>query len=905
MYTEVYEQLTTSIETTAAQSFAFDYWSGGGDLKNLADLKQELEECLKSSNTAARDSSDVNNVGDTLAKIANHLETETKLAGDKNVWQLPLEERISLLSTWKEEIDREALVKQVTTLHFDLQRANRRIKGIHQRLDQQVLKKQNVIGLTTTACASNWMLLKNLELEVVICEEAAEVLEAHTLCTLLPSIEHAIFIGDPLQLRPEVDQPILSLETRLGFDYRLDESLFERCMNPKDPSLPPMPTSHLSVQRRMHPEISCLSKLTYPYLLDHSQTWKNPTTIGIIDRVYWVDHEQPETCPNEATKSYSNNYEVDMVTRFVQYLLRNNGYSLGDIAVLTPYNGQLAALNQALKSTCNIWLSEKDRQALLEDGLLEEKDAGPFDDKEKVRMGDMLRVATIDNFQGDEAKIVILSTVRSGGGTGFLRTHNRINVACSRARDGFYIIGNSSTLQTVPAWRHIIDILVMNGKIGYSFRLGCTIHMKQVYHISKPGDFDLVRPCQVSCTGRLPCKHSCKENCHPLSLHAIFKCHEPCSKTLDCGHACQKECHEDCQACTYRIGTQKLSCGHTVDVICPDIVQECQEIIEELKLPCGHTKTLRCSEIDNIYDCEAECSKPLLCGHLCRNICSNCSNGNHPPCSTPCGKVLSCGHKCDTECHSLVSFDTPCPACQQPCRRSCSHGHCQNPCSMICDPCVKFHESTCTHKNKSAVICSLPPEHMPCNEPCTRVLNCGHLCPSLCGEICLEGCCPECTTGLFPSKFVMLIPECGHIFEVEELDARVLRGPSSVSPNGRVLEIPLGAAPAEAPTCFCGGSLQKVNRYAVLIQGGQILQTIDRLIAKIGRRLEILGSRLRAAEYNLLESWTSFRESIRPNPLAARENLRIIGERTAGLLDLKKDASSFRGEQFERRENQC
>lgn len=58
-----------------------------------------------------------------------------------------------------------------------------------------------MIGLTTTAFAINWSMLNQIGIQTVICEEAGEVMEAHTLCTLLPSVEHAIFIGDPLQLR--------------------------------------------------------------------------------------------------------------------------------------------------------------------------------------------------------------------------------------------------------------------------------------------------------------------------------------------------------------------------------------------------------------------------------------------------------------------------------------------------------------------------------------------------------------------------------------------------------------------------------------------------------------------------------------------------------------------------------
>jgi superfamily I DNA and/or RNA helicase len=38
-----------------------------------------------------------------------------------------------------------------------------------------------------------------------VIEEAGQVLEAHVLATLFPSIQHIIAIGDPQQLRPTVN----------------------------------------------------------------------------------------------------------------------------------------------------------------------------------------------------------------------------------------------------------------------------------------------------------------------------------------------------------------------------------------------------------------------------------------------------------------------------------------------------------------------------------------------------------------------------------------------------------------------------------------------------------------------------------------------------------------------------
>ena len=57
----------------------------------------------------------------------------------------------------------------------------------------------------------------------------------------------------------------------------------------------------------------------------------------------------------------------------------------------------------------------------------------------------LVRVDTVDNYQGKENKIVIVSTVRNNPmlNPGFLRSPNRINVAISRAMERLFIIGAS------------------------------------------------------------------------------------------------------------------------------------------------------------------------------------------------------------------------------------------------------------------------------------------------------------------------------------------------------------------------------------------------------------------------------------------------------------------------------
>ena len=59
-------------------------------------------------------------------------------------------------------------------------------------------------------------LLAKLEYNVAICEEAGEVLEAHTLCFLKSNLQHLILIGDHLQLRPHISSYDLSAENKGG-----------------------------------------------------------------------------------------------------------------------------------------------------------------------------------------------------------------------------------------------------------------------------------------------------------------------------------------------------------------------------------------------------------------------------------------------------------------------------------------------------------------------------------------------------------------------------------------------------------------------------------------------------------------------------------------------------------------
>lgn len=186
-------------------------------------------------------------------------------------------------------------------------------------------------------------------------------------------------------------------------------------------------------------------------------------------------------------------------------------------------------------------------------------------------------MSTIDNFQGEEARIVIVSLTRSNaaGKIGFLSEAQRVNVLLSRARDGLILVGNprcltgkhgaltetggtlvlhagptmiermtvtESTLHYPEAasgdtarrgggrkgtWEMVLEsIPVLPG-----FPAQCERHGRARV-MAAPAEFDEYAPdggCTERCEAELPCGHKCTSRCHS-TRHA----HAACQVPVDC-----------------------------------------------------------------------------------------------------------------------------------------------------------------------------------------------------------------------------------------------------------------------------------------------------------------------------------------------------------------------------------
>ncbi|KAJ5644917.1 hypothetical protein N7507_010928 [Penicillium longicatenatum] len=404
------------------------------------------------------------------------------------------DERRIIYSHWTEEI--RATAHKTAAETVKLHNAHRlRYSQIQNELYLRCLQDADVVGMTTSGLARRLEMLQNLQCKVVLFEEAGEVLEPHLLTAILPKVEHLILIGDHQQLPPHVESyDLCRANPNGGEKYSLDVSLFERLVDSSDnPMGCGLPFKVLETQRRMHSSIAQLIRgPLYPRLKDHQVVSNYPEVSGMKRRLFWLDHRVLEGQISNAgdtltSRSHWNQFEIDMTVALVNHLVRQGGYNERDIAVLTPYLGQLHRLRQKMSDWVILGLSEQDQDDLEKAGFeyLPAKNTPILQKPSVVQtpLSRVLRVSTVDNFQGEEAKVVIVSLVRSNKAhnCGFLRAPNRINVLLSRAKHGMYIIGNSETLRHIEIWAQVLKGL-RRVQLG-AWSLADGIHTGAIMHV--------------------------------------------------------------------------------------------------------------------------------------------------------------------------------------------------------------------------------------------------------------------------------------------------------------------------------------------------------------------------------------------------------------------------------------
>lgn len=274
-----------------------------------------------------------------------------------------------------------------------------RLERMFKQKDAETIKSKRVIACTTTAAAKYSQEMQAASRDVLLVEEAGEILESHILTAFGPRTQQLVLIGDHKQLRPKVNNYKLTVEKGEGYD--LNRSLFERLIRKG------FPHQTLNKQHRMRPEISSLVRgLTYPQLVDAPKTQNRPDVRGLQTNLVFIAHDHLEDDAKETANwkdmssisSKQNRFEVDMVLKIIRYLAQQ-GYGTEKIVVLTPYLGQLRLLQTVLSKDNDPILNDLDSFDLVRAGLMPAASAQVS--KRKIHISTIGRPTIVERFTMD------------------------------------------------------------------------------------------------------------------------------------------------------------------------------------------------------------------------------------------------------------------------------------------------------------------------------------------------------------------------------------------------------------------------------------------------------------------------------------------------------------------------
>lgn len=508
----------------------------------------------------------------------------------RDMWTWSIEQRKTMMQEW---IDRAnaANFKAFTECMKAVQVAQSNHGRAMSEYIVQHIRQAKLIACTTTGAAIRGTMLQDSGVDVVICEEAGEVLESALIGSLPPSLQHLIMIGDHKQLRPKVNSYDFQAENPRRC-AKFNVSLFERLAVRTPPP-------QLHCQHRMRPEISELLRDVYPELEDAPSTLDRPDVNGMSANVAWVnvDGEEEGDSTDVTTASKRNELEAQWVVHTLLYLLQQ-GHKPSQFVILAPYKAQVLHIRALLaKERIATELNELDAEEAIEAGLdvrdpmapfmraavdssseREEASTSPADGDDSDSSGEeewrgsdevlrglndlccgqRVRVSSVDNFQGEEADIVLLSMVRVGDKIGFVAQERRLTVALSRARMGMYMFGHQATFERHSNWNRILKHLqrddmprcgVYSGlPIAPSCRNSTSAVTARLLH--SPGEFIQSAPdgcCDKICGEVMPdCGHPCLLHCHPIpgawESHSHMVCQYRTKESCKRGHPRVKIC---------------------------------------------------------------------------------------------------------------------------------------------------------------------------------------------------------------------------------------------------------------------------------------------------------------------------------------------------------------------------
>jgi predicted RecB family nuclease len=261
--------------------------------------------------------------------------------------------------------------------------------------------EHNLVAGTTWLFSSEQM--KDAPVEVLLVDEAGQLALADSLAASR-SARSVILLGDPQQL-PHVAQAV--------HPNGSGNSVLEHILA-EDVTLPDNRGVFLSQTWRMHPDVCRFiserfygGRLTY-----HPHCARQTTSAGTGLRWLAATHSGNTTSAPEEAEIVADQILRLIGTDWIDFDGEENALCAKDFVVVAPYNDHVRTIRDRLARDPRIAA---------------------------------VPVGTVDKFQGREAAVVLFSMATSSGedltrGADFLFSHNRLNVAVSRARCLVYLV---------------------------------------------------------------------------------------------------------------------------------------------------------------------------------------------------------------------------------------------------------------------------------------------------------------------------------------------------------------------------------------------------------------------------------------------------------------------------------
>lgn len=459
-----------------------------------SDLKQRINKFFKDFNIV-KDYYDISEALEIIKEEWKELENNFDKKEKENKTLIPMYKKICKFLRKKDVIEEDRIY--YTKQLFD----NANVFGItctsrdrFKERDLEELSKYNLGDLD----------VRTQGIDVVIIDEVSK---SSFLDLLIPILygKTIILVGDHRQLPPMYDLRNLKQSDIEGLDFiDLDTNkayteLYEECFfKTLYEQVPQSNKIMLNQQYRCHEDIMRVFNhfyggkdnkglmLGYKKQNDEKQHFLNVVINGktVIEQdkhIYFVNCDKHDFNDNGST-SVQNPQEADVVCELLNKI--NNEYSnmIKSNKIKVEIDNER---NIDTRPSIGVICTYGDQA-----GLIKRKLKGKLQSYEGFSQSNdnKLVISTVDDFQGDERDIIILSMVRNPikrtGNYDFIKKFERINVALSRARKLLIVVGNKDFLsncgvinlpdidgnkaldrQAYPVYKEIINTIDVYGKI--------------------------------------------------------------------------------------------------------------------------------------------------------------------------------------------------------------------------------------------------------------------------------------------------------------------------------------------------------------------------------------------------------------------------------------------------------